>query len=281
MKKILTIVCAVLVALVLGSVAAGAQAKIETKKYKIADLPTKTVKVVLTGNSFMDGLLRAEVRRVWTLSPYEYCTEADFDQLRSSDDYYFLRVVSDRFKNGDGIDMLTLLKGGSGKELADMLEVATLPLCASEGSSGREAVYFGILLEVLQKQAERAMDSDIRGYMGIPPTLWMGSAVKGKTILFAEGDLSIGVTAVDRHKILNEKTLVVDEDEVDERFSAGEDLLVSYCVAPENASNGSWCFKMVFDAGTRELVYFRKHRISSSHPAGFQVKDLRKIVSAQ
>ena len=281
MKKILTLICAALAALVLGSAVASAQAKIETKKYKISDLPNKTVKVVLTGNSFMDGLLREEVRRVWTLSPYEYCTEADFDRLRTSDDYYFLRVVSDLFKNGDGIDMLTLLKGGTGEKLGDMLEVATMPLCASEDASGREAVYFGILLENLQKQAERAMDSDIRGYMGIPPTLWMGSALKGKTVLFAEGDLAMSVTEVDRNKLFKENTLVLDEDDVDERFVSGEDVLVSYCVAPKDAGNGSWCFKMVFNAGTRELVYFRRHRIASSRPAGFLVKDVRKIVSAQ
>lgn len=281
MKKILTLVCAALAALVLGCAVASAQAKIETKKYKISDLPNKTVKVVLTGNSFMDGLLREEVRRVWTLSPYEYCTESDFDGLRTSSDYYFLRVVSDLFENGDGIDMLTLLKGGTGEKLSDMLEVATMPLCASEDASGREAVYFGILLETLQKQAERAMDSDIRGYMGIPPTLWMGSAVKGKTLLFAQCDLAMSVTEVDRKKIFTENTFVLDEDEVDERFVAGEDVLVSYCVAPKDAGNGSWCFKMVFNAATRELVYFRRHRIASSRPSGFLVKDVRKIVSAQ
>jgi len=202
--------------------------------------------------------------------------------LKGDDAYYFLRIVSDRFQGGDGIDMLTLLKGGSGDTLADMLEVATLPLCASDEAGGRGAVYFGILLETLQAQAERAMDSDIRGYMGIPPTLWMGSAVKGKTLLLAESDLSISVTEVDRNKLFGEKVFVLDEDEVDARFQSGEEgILVSYCVTSDDPSNGSWCFKMLFDAKTRELVYFRRHKINSTRPAGFLVKDLRKITDAQ
>lgn len=260
---------------------AAAQATITTKKYKISDFSAKTLKVVLPGSDWMDALLREEVQNTWTLSPYEFCTVAEFDALHASDQYYFLMIVSGRFRKEKtpGIDMLTVLKGGDA-DIDRLLEVVSLPFGPDEDPSGRESTFLGPLLTIAQRRVEMAMESDLKGYLGIPSTIVLGRDSKHKTILFADSDIAISVTEIEKMKYFDDSIKMVDEDEADEAMTGREPMtLVSYVVAPENPVNGSYCYKMLFDAESGDLVYFRRHRISSSRPAGFLPEDLKRIVA--
>ena len=278
MKKI-----AIFLALtLLTAFSAAGQAHIFTKKYKLADFTSKVTKVVLPGNDFQDALLREEVMRRWTLSPYEFCTQDEFARLRTDDNYYFLAILSGQFRKetAPGIEMISVLKGGVA-EINDMFEVVSLPLASAEAPTGRESIYFGPLLNVIQNQIRRAMDSDVRGYLGIPQTVRISRDSKYKTILFADSDLSAEVTEIQRRKYFDNDVRVMDEDEVDAIFYLGNRsmTLVSYVVAPTSPENGSFCYKMLFDVETGELVYFRRHKITSRTPSGFLVEDIKRIVA--
>ena len=130
---------------------AQAQAKIETRNYKLADFNGKTIKVVLSGNDIFDEALKAEVGSRWNLSPFEFCTMDSFKQLKASKDFYFMVPVTTASKDGRAtVYFLSVVKGGTGKELSDMLEVASFPICPAEALGGRELVYMGALVESLQ-----------------------------------------------------------------------------------------------------------------------------------
>ena len=265
------------------AVTAAAQATITTKKYKISDFTAKTLKVVLPGSDWMDALLREELQNNWTLSPYEFCTVEEFNTLHASDQYYFLMVVSGRFRKEKtpGIDMLTVLKGGA-QDIDRLLEVVSLPFGPDEDLSGRESTFLGPLLVIVQRRVELAMESDLKGYLGIPSTIVLGRDSRHKTILFADSDLAINLTEIDRMKFFDDKMKVVDEDDADEAMAGREAMtLVSYVVAPEHPENGSFCYKMLFDAESGDLVYFRRHKISSRRPAGFLPEDLKRIVAVR
>jgi len=268
--------------MLLTALSATGQAHIFTKKYKLADFTSKVTKVVLTGSEFSDALLREEVTGRWTLSPYEFCTQEEFASLRKDENYYFLTILSGQFRKetAPGLDMISVLKGG-GEQLGDLFEVVSLPFASAEDPSGRESLYFGPLIDILQNQIRRSMDSDVRGYLGIPQTIRISRDTKEKTILFAESDLSAEVTEVQRRKFFDDDVRVLDEDEVDEIFSEGERpmTLVSYVVAPTRPENGSYCYKMLFEVETGELVYYRRHKISSRAPAGFLTEDIKRIVA--
>ena len=51
-----------------------AQAQITTKKEKVSDFTLKTMKVVLSGNEFIDQAVREAINNTWSLSPFEFCT---------------------------------------------------------------------------------------------------------------------------------------------------------------------------------------------------------------
>ena len=109
MKKLTVIVLALIMPFL-----AAAQAQIDTKKVKIGDFTQKVTKVVLTGNQFYDACLQSEVSTKWHVSPYEFCSMAEFEKMKTDASYYFLITTKGQFKKEaePGLTFLTLVKGG-------------------------------------------------------------------------------------------------------------------------------------------------------------------------
>ena len=277
MKKFTVLALALLMPLLLC-----AQAQIDTKKMKISDFTQKITKVVLTGNQFHDATLQAEVTAKWQISPFEFCSLKEFEQLRSDDNYYFLLTTKGQFKNEvePGIVFLSLVKGGADadKGINKMLEIVSFPYSAAEDPSGREVVFLPFILDIIQSYTLESMEHDLNGYGGLGSTALLFSKSDDTVIVFSEGDISQSVTQDIRDLYFDERTLVVDEDVAD-GYMVPEKMntLVSYVVAPSTPGAGSYCYKMLIDPNTSELCYFKKHRMFKGLGAGFLMEDLRRI----
>lgn len=278
MSRFFRIVSLMLVLSCIVPAALHGQARIHTKKLKIADLATHTTKVVLGSGDMMEGALREEVAARWRISPYEFCTVEEFNSLKDNPDYYFLLFARSDEKRYRGMLTLTLMKGGKAK--ADdpqkrPVDVASLPVSASSFPSGREMVFLPALLDILQDYVSRAMRSDRVGYKGFD--IYSGK-LRGKKVVFSEDDLVPEMDGALKAVHSDGDMVVVDEAEADKAFMEGAfNTAFSYVVAPYDPQDGSWCYKMLIDAGTHELLYFKHHRISARDWAGFLSKDIRAI----
>ena len=151
--------------LLLGSLAAFGQGKVYTRKVRLEDFPTRTTKVVLEGNSFLEMALREEIAVHWRISPYEFCSQEEYARLRSSNNYYFLSLAQE-----EGIACLILAKGGKEDEkesLKKPFEVVRIPIASVDDPSGRELMFMGAFLDILQGFVEEAMVSDKTAYLGL------------------------------------------------------------------------------------------------------------------
>lgn len=274
---------------VLVTVAAAGQARITTKKYRLSDFSDKVTKIVLSGNAMMDGALKQDIPDCWKASPFEFCTAAEFDRLKKSDKYYFLLTANGKSGKGEGpgLTFLTLVKGGPAADgskkaavegLEDMMEVVSIP-CGTGGAFGRELVFLPALLDIVQQFTLQAMANEISGYSGLGQfNANYRKDGRIKRICFSLGDFAPSVDAV-RMGRLDEDILLVPEEEADEVFLKGTfNTLVSFVVAPENPVPGDLCYKMLIDAETHRLYYFKSHRISARKGRGFLPRDL-KILS--
>ena len=283
MRRIFKILFISAVLALCASMAASGQARISTKKVKIADLATRTTKVVLGDGGLMDSALRDEVSARWRISPYEFCTVQEYNSLKNNPDYYFLLIARSDEKQYRGMLTLTLLKGGDPKsedQRKRPVDVASLPVSSSAFPSGREVVFLPALLDILQDYVSKAMRSDSAGYSGFD--IYSGQVRKTgiKRIFFSKDDLvpDMGQGFIEEN--FDEDMLVMDEQDVDKAFQEGTyNTLCSFVVAPFDPQNGSWCYKMLIDAGTHELLYFRHHRINVRNWAGFLPKDIKAISS--
>ena len=280
MKKILILLVAAL------SIPAlmAAQAQITTKKVKIEDFTEKVTKVVLSGNMFYDSTLKEAVREHWTISPYEFCSIEDFQEMKTDADYYFLIKVKGQFRkeSGPGIEFLSLLKGGpeAEKGLDKMLELITFPYAAVDSPSGRETVFLPLMLNIVQQHVLSSIATDIVAYSPLIAYSNNIGKIKGKQVIMAEEDLSADVLQLE-DDYLKAPIVVTDMDTADE-YVAGNvaDAVVSYTVCPEDPQPGAFCYKMLVNAEDGELYYFRKHRITRKTGSGFLVEDMNRIVEA-
>ena len=275
MKKIL-----LFFAFAIMTASAFAQAQIDTKKVKISDFTQKVTKVVLTGSALYDGVLQNEVAARWRISPYEYCTIDEFNSLKGSDKYYFLITTKGQFKKEaePSLQFLTLVKGGSNasKGIDEMLEIVSMPISSADDPSGRELVFLPVFLTIIQEYTLDSMDRDYSAYLGLSNYTSNISKASEKNIVFSENDIAPNVEMGDCASFN-----VTDEDSADEMImNNAQNTLVSYVVAPAEPVNGSFCYKMLIDAQTYELYYYRKHRISAKSGAGFLPYDIRSINAA-
>lgn len=266
-----------IIALAAISASAFAQAQIDTKKVKIGDFTQKVTKVVLTGSALFDGVLQDEVAARWRVSPYEFCSLEEFNSLKNSDKYYFLLTTKGQFKKETepSLQFLTLVKGGNqaSKGIDEMLEIVSLPIASAEDPSGRELVFLPAFLNIIQKYTVDSMDKDYSAYAGLGNYTSRISKSEGMNIVFSEDDLDATVTE-------NELAvfIVTDEDSADKFVMDNTpNTLVSYVAAPSNPVNGSFCYKMLVNAETYELYFYRKHRINAKNGPGFMPYDIRHI----
>ena len=281
MRKLLITVMAVLLPL-----AMSAQAQINTKKTKIEDFTEKTIKVVTSGNMFFDQALKDEVMNRWRISPFEFCTLEEFETLKTDDSYYFMIVTKDRFKREKeaGLAYISILKGGPAAEkgLNRMLNVVSIPIMSVKNPSGREFIVLPAILDILQVHITRSMEKDLVAYGGLGNYTMNISSTDDMNILFVEEDLSDEITEDVRNVYFKNGMMSVDMDTAD---MAMEEYLprtiVSFTVAPDEAGKGSYCYKMLIDAKTHNLYYFRKHRITKRFGKGFLLEDINRIATSR
>lgn len=276
MKRLLIILTGILIPML-----ASAQAQIETKKVKISDFTQKITKVVLHGNEFYDAILKEEIALRWRISPYEFCTLEEFEELKTNSQYYFLITTLGQFKKetAPGIQFLSLVKGGKGakKGVGEMLEVASLPYASVEYPSGRELVFLPALLDIIQNHTVKSMDSDFDGYVGMSRNTKNMQQAQQMKIVFFEDEVNKEVDRVMRAS--DERFVMADEDEADQYLiDNAPNTLVSYMVAPTEPVNGSYCYKLLINAETHELYFYRRHKITEKYGVGFLIEDFDYII---
>ena len=281
MKRVIIFIISLILPL-----AAGAQAQINTKKVKISDFTQKITKVVLNGNAFYDTTMKDEIAARWRISPYEFCTLEEFETLKDDDRYYFLMSTFGQFKKetAPGLQFLTLVKGGQGASegIGEMLEVVSLPFASAEYPSGREFVFLPAFIDIIQNHTLESMEKDISGYGGLGNYSINITKAGDMDIVFSEDDLNELVTESLRSRAFDEGITVTDEDEADQYIldnAAG--TLVSYVVAPSEPVIGSYCYKMLIDAQSHKVYYYKRHRITKKTGPGFLRDDILRITAGR
>lgn len=247
MKRILKLIFATII-LTLSGVSAFAQGKVYTRKARIADFPTCTTKIVSSGDSFLDIAFRKEISTRWRISPYEFCTQSEYEKLKSNNSLYFLYIGVDK-----GVCFLVLEKGGmedAENNLKRPFELVRIPICSQGMPSGRELLHIGAFLDILQAYTEDAMVSEQTAYSGLRR---YNKSFSGKTVCF-------------------------NQDKADTLFTEGApDTLVAIYVCPEETGKDKRCYRMLISTDTHELYYYKEYPFRKGTEAQFSKREIDKI----
>ena len=221
--------------------------KLYTRKAKLADFSTKITKVVLSGDTMTDAVLREEISLRWQISPYEFCSVADYEAQKYGCANYFLHFVI----KGDVI-FLSLDKGGKPDD-ADALkrsfEVVSIPVSGADCPVMDNLCYMAAFIDILQQFTSEAIESDGTAYSGLA--------------IYNIGNFK-GLTAV------------VDPEEARKSFLAGEqDTMVGILVAADNPKEDSFCYKMLVTCDTHRLCHIKKSKAGAGK--GWSKAELKRF----
>ncbi len=241
----------ILLAFLLCAIDAFSQGKVYTRKARLEDFPIRTTKVVIDGNSFLGIALREEIALRWRISPYEHCTPAEYDKLKTDNNFYFINLVEE-----DGIAFLTLSKGGKEEDdnqFKRPFEVVRVPFASVGDPSGRELIFMGAFVDILQIFVEDAMLADQVAYSGLKH--------------YNSSNLSF-------------KTIYLDPEKADEQYlNNTPGTLVGICIAPTEISKRSYCYKMLITADSHELYYYKKAKYRGSKDASFTESEIKHFIN--
>lgn len=164
-KILLTLVFVLLPAICFG------QGRVYTKKARLADYASQKTRIVLTGNTVIDGILQREVPALWRINPYEFCTEKEYEQSKGKSGYYFLRVVSKSEREDiPGVVCLYLQKGGStNKESKNAaIDIVQVPVASDPRFiSALEIACFPAFIDIVQQYVVEAAASSFVAAAGL------------------------------------------------------------------------------------------------------------------
>lgn len=231
-KYLIWVLGVCLAALGVGPVEAFAQGKIYTQTMRLADFPQKTTKIVLTGNTELDALLKEEITSRWRISPYEFCDYSEYKAYEHTNLYYFLHLASD-----SDFTYLLLTKGGptSGNPLITFMDVVSFPIFAAGNPSPEELLYLPVFIDLVQEYLLKAMVSDALSYRGIE-----------------------GI----KHR--RTKNLHLCKDAAEGRLlftQRAKDTIVPIVIWPANNGRRKHYYRMLISTDTHLLYGFTRHRI--------------------
>ena len=126
-----------------------------------------------------------------------------------------------------------------------------MPMASVDAPSGRELVFMGAFLDIIQHFIEQAILSDKVAYGGLE----------------ASNDVR-----------LKGKTVYLDPDEADEAYLEEKaDALLGITIAPEEISFKTVCYKMLISADTHELLYYEKSRYKGPADGQFTDAEARRF----
>lgn len=235
----------VLASLLLPMLCSG-QVSVFTKKQRIADFAAKTTKIVLTDNEAFDLCLKSEIASRWRISPYEFCSRAEYENNKSSSKYYFLHSE----KKESGLTEMTLTRGGGkggSSNLDSRLDVVSVPV---------DIRYMAIIIDIIQNYVEDAKVSETKGMLGLKSYNGNLRRVTRKKLYYANRE---------------------DEYFTDSLIYNSAPCLVAFSITPDKPSPKAKAALFIASADTHELYYYKKRKFSVEADRNFSEKEQKDL----
>ncbi len=279
MKKTIAVLPLALISLMLAG-----QAPFPTKN-EIKQFSSSTTCVVLEDDafSFFNSYIKKAMQEYWTLTPFEFIDNEEFDSRKGKAEYSFLMLtetVFDKDKSGSAFNFLNLIQGKNVRKISDMPEICAIPLSSADGDDLDYGYKMGAILLFMQKHAALITEDPsktgrryLRFYNENIPQ------VMGKKILVRQEDLSPAVGDIDKIRAIysGNVEIVTEEDIVKAIGAKAAGTVVLHKVGPSGEADEGYCFKMLIGTDDANMYYYNSHIIDSMNPDGLLPADLRRL----
>ena len=227
--------------------------------------------------------IKKALEEFWSITPFEYIDEVDFDDKRLKSEYSFIVLTQtdfERDKSNSRFNFINLLQGKDVDKLGEMPEICAVPLSFASEDDLDYSYKLGAILLFMQKHAQMIADDPsltgrryLRYYNKYIPE------VQAKKILVKEEDLVPEIASIDKIKKIYTKEIdIVSEDDIIKAIeNKAPNTLILHKVGPVGDVSSGYCFKMLIGADDSNMYYYNQHNINSNNPNGLLPADLKRL----
>ncbi|MBN1989996.1 MAG: hypothetical protein JW783_11405 [Bacteroidales bacterium] len=248
-------------------------------------LKTKTY-VVLEDNpmSAYNFKIKEAVEKSWTITPYEFISSAQFEEMRKDIDKSFLVMIQVKFTK-DKLEALynfmSVALGSGVSKITDMPDIVSIPL--SYSSVAEDSYVYKIEsfirfmqehIRMLEKNPELIKNNIYEYY-----NKSMKDNVKSKELWLLEKDVDKSIRSLDKiRKTYPHIVRIVKEEDIEKAIAEkNQSVVFLHKVGPEGTRLQARCYKVLVGAGDDKFYYFDYHTIDKSSGDGFLSKDFKRI----
>jgi len=227
--------------------------------------------------------IRQAMDDFWTITPYEFIGEEEFEARRADPSWSFILVTEtsfDRDKSNSSFYFINLLQGKKVRQLNEMPEICAVPL-AFAGEEDLEYGYkLGAILMFMQNHARLiSAEPSVSGRRFLTYYNKNVPRVAEKTILVVQEDLSPAINTAENIKSFYSSNIeIVTEEEIIKAVSdKSPNTVILHMVGPPEGRNAGYCFKMLIGTDDSEMYYYNQHRIDRNNPGGLLPSDLKRL----
>jgi hypothetical protein len=245
---------------------------------------TKTL-VVLQDNPLLEynQVIKDVMKQEWTITPYEFITMAEFEQLRMDPKYSFLymtQVMFDNDKTDAKYRFIHLSLGGDYARMNQMPDIASVPLAYYNVDEDNYIYKLALLVRFIQNHALLIRDHpEIVSANVFKHYNDNMKDIKTKTLYLLEEELSNEVNSAARiKKIYPYKFKIVTKEDITEAIKNRDtNIVFLHKVGPGESKMDARCYKVIVGAADANFYYFDYHRISDKKPDGLLAEDFKRM----
>lgn len=261
-----------------------AQSYVPTKQDLESFFKTKTM-VVLEDNPLLQYNIniRSVIQQHWKITPYEFITFKQFEEMRKDPQYSFLVMTQVSFEK-DKLDarynFLQLLLGRNVLRVNQLPEICSVPLSYYGVYEDNYIYKLGTLVRFVQKHVELLRENP--GMISENVFKHYNDNIKDikeKTLYLVEDELAKEVNSVPRiRKVYPYKFKIVTREDIEEAIkNEDDDVVFLHKVGPEGTRIKARCYKILIGAKDANFYYFDYHMVNNKKPDGFLESDFKKL----
>lgn len=244
-----------------------------------------TTFVVLEDNpmSEYNFKIKEAVERSWKITPYEFITVTQFEEMRGDISKSFLVKLQVKF-TGDKLEatyhFLSVVLGAAVRRHTDLPDIVSVPLGYSSVPEDSYVYKLESLIRFAQNHV-RILDENPKL---IKSNIFQHynknrKETRGKELWLLEKDLEKNVRSLaDIRKNYPHIVRIVTPEDIENAIKEkNENVVFLHKVGPEGTRLQARCYKMLIGAGDDQFYYFDYHMINKKRGDGFLAKDFKKI----
>jgi len=246
-----------------------------------------TTYVVLDDNPMSEYNIKIKeaVKNSWTITPYDFISSKEFEEVRNDISKSFLvklQVKFDQDKLEATYNFLCVVLGAAVKRHTDLPDICSIPLSYSTVPEDSYVYKMESLIRFAQNHI-KMLDQN-------PELIKKGNifkhynknakSVKSKELWVLERDLDKGVRSLtDLRKSYKHSVKIVNQEDIEKAIAEkNTNVVFLHKVGPEGTRLQARCYKVLLGAGDDQFYYFDYHNINPKlKDDGLRAKDLKKI----